>query len=186
MWNPFRKNKEKKAKETLKSIIYCIKTLKECERSGLIYWQMKGKNLLIEQSLATLIMTRGEKSFLKFLNFAAQQKNAELLYDAYEQERISLETEAVRKANEATPHPLTEADIQRIRQNAREDICHIDMQNIMNAIHEFDIMIIRSNVVSSQDATQEGGQLVAVGHFDGKKVEMALWDDIKYDLQTQG
>lgn len=59
------------------------------------------------------------------------------------------------------------------------------MKSILDAIHEFDIMIIRSSAISSADATQEGGELVAVGHFDGKKVEMAMWDEIKNDLTAE-
>ena len=46
-------------------------------------------------------------------------------------------------------------------------------------------MIIRSNAVSEQEATQEGGQLVAVGHYDGKKVEMAMWDEIRNEFSPQ-
>ena len=39
--------------------------------------------------------------------------------------------------------------------------------------------------IETADATQEGGELVAVGHFDGKKVEMAMWDEIKNDLKEE-
>ena len=107
------------------------------------------------------------------------------MFNAYEQQRLDLETVAVRKAQEQTQTKLTDIDIQRIRQNARENMQHIDMKSLMDAIHEFDIMIIRSSAISSADATQEGGELLAVGHFDGKKVEMAMWDEIKNDLKEE-
>lgn len=175
----------KKAVNALKDISALTALFKKWERSGLFHWQVKGKTLLLEQSLAVSVMSLGSKTFKKFLDLVAQYKNAELISDAYEQQRIDLETAAVRKAQEQTKTKLTDADIQRIRQNAREEIQHIDISSILNAIHEFDIMIIRSNVVSEQEATQEGGQLVAVGHYDGKKVEMAMWDEIKNEL-SQG
>lgn len=175
----------KKAVNALKDISALTALFKKWERSGLFHWQVKGKTLLLEQSLAVSIMSLGSKKFKKFLDLVAQYKNAELISDAYEQQRIDLETAAVHKAQEQTQTKLTDADIQRIRQNAREEIQHIDISSILNAVHEFDIMIIRSNVVSEQEATQEGGQLVAVGHYDGKKVEMAMWDEIKNDL-SQG
>ena len=159
--------------------------LKDWERSGLFHWQVKGKTLLLEQSLAISIMSLGPEKFKKFLNLLAQFKNAELIGNAYEQQRIDLETAAVRDAQEKTSSKLTDADIQRIRQNARENMQHIDMKRILDAINEFDIMIIRSSAISSADATQEGGELVAVGHFDGKKVEMAMWDEIKNDLKEE-
>lgn len=175
----------KKAVNALKDISALTALFKKWERSGLFHWQVKGKTLLLEQSLAVSVMSLGSKTFKKFLDLVAQYKNAELISDAYEQQRIDLETAAVRKAQEQTKTKLTDADIQRIRQNAREDIQHIDISSILNAINAFDIMIIRSNAVSEQEATQEGGQLVAVGHYDGKKVEMAMWDEIKNDL-SQG
>lgn len=185
MWNPFKRIRQKLSVKRLRHISSAVSTLKKLERDGLLHWQVKGKTLLLEQSLAIVMMSQGRKDFMKFLDLVAQYKNAELISDAYEQQRIDLETAAVRKAQEQTKTKLTDADIQRIRQNAREDIQHIDIGSILNAINAFDIMIIRSNAVSEQEATQEGGQLVAVGHYDGKKVEMAMWDEIKNEFSTQ-
>lgn len=175
----------KKEVNALKDLSGFISLLNDWERSGLFHWQVKGKTLLLEQSLAISIMSLGPEKFKKFLNLLAQLKNAELIGNAYEQQRIDLETAAVRDAQEKTSIKLTDADIQRIRLNARENMQHIDMKSILDAIHEFDIMIIRSSAISSADATQEGGELVAVGHFDGKKVEMAMWDEIKNDLNAE-
>lgn len=177
--------KRKKAVNALKDLSGLTALFMKCERSGLFHWQVKGKTLLLEQSLAVSIMSLGSEKFKKFLTLLAQFKDAELIGNAYEQQRIDLETAAVRKAQEQTKTKLTDADIQRIRQNARGDMQHIDMKSILDAIHEFDIMIIRSSAISSADATQEGGELVAVGHFDGKKVEMAMWDEIKNDLKEE-
>ena len=175
----------KKAVDALKDLSGLTALFKDWERSGLFHWQVKGKTLLLEQSLAISIMSLGPEKFKKFLNLLAQFKNAELIGNAYEQQRIDLETAAVRDAQEKTSSKLTDADIQRIRLNARENMQHIDMKSILDAINEFDIMIIRSSAISSTDATQESGELVAVGHFDGKKVEMAMWDEIKNDLKEE-
>ena len=177
--------KRKKAVNVLKDLSTLTALFKDWERSGLIHWQVKGKTLLLEHSLAVSTMSMGPEKFKKVLNLLAQFKNAELIGNAYEQQRIDLETAAVRDAQEKTSTKLTDADIQRIRQNARENMQHIDMKRILDAINEFDIMIIRSSAISSAEATQEGGELVAVGHFDGKKVEMAMWDEIKNDLKEE-
>ena len=177
--------KRKKSVDALKDLSGLTALFKDWERSGLFHWQVKGKTLLLEQSLAISIMSLGPEKFKKFLDLLAQFKNAELIGNAYEQQRIDLETAAVRDAQEKTSSKLTDADIQRIRLNARENMQHIDMKSILDAIHEFDIMIIRSSAISSADATQEGGELVAVGHFDGEKVEMAMWDEIKNDLKEE-
>ena len=177
--------KRKKAVNVLKDLSNVTALFKDWERAGLLHWQVKGKTLLLEQSLAVSTMSMGPEKFKKFLNLLAQFKNAELIGNAYEQQRIELETAAVRDVQEKSSSKLTDADIQRIRLNARENMQHIDMKSILDAIHEFDIMIIRSSAISSADATQEGGELVAVGHFDGKKVEMAMWDEIKNDLKEE-
>ena len=177
--------KRKKAVNSLKDLSGLTALFKDWERSGLFHWQVKGKTLLMEQSLAISIMSLGPEKFKKYLDLLAQFKNAELIGNAYEQQRIDLETAAVRDAQEKTSSKLTDADIQRIRLNARENMQHIDMKSILDAINEFDIMIIRSSAISSADATQEGGELVAVGHFDGEKVEMAMWDEIKNDLKEE-
>lgn len=177
--------KKKKTGNALKDLSALAALITKWERSGLLHWQVKGKTLLLEQSLAVSVMSLGPEKFKKFLNLLAQLKNAELVGNAYEQQRLDLETAAVRKAQEQTQTKLTDADIQRIRQDARKDMQHIDMKSVLDAIHEFDIMIIRSNAISSADATEEGGQLIAVGHFDGKKVEMAMWDEIKNDLKEE-
>lgn len=177
--------KRKKAGNALKDLSALAALITKWERSGLLHWQVKGKTLLLEQSLAVFVMSLGPEKFKKFLDLLAQFKNTELIGNAYEQQRIDLETAAVRKAQEQTQTKLTDIDIQRIRLDARKDMQHIDMESIHDAIHEFDIMIIRSNAISSADATEEGGQLVAVGHFDGKKVEMAMWDEIKNDLKEE-
>ena len=130
MWNPFKRHRAKKALKTQNSLTIVIATIKKWEKAGLIYWQVKGKTLLIEQSLATVMMAQGGKLFKKFLDIAALLKNSELLSDAYEQQRITIETQAVREAQEKTSSKLTDADIQRIRLNARENMQHIDMKSL--------------------------------------------------------
>ena len=69
----------------------------------------------------------------------------------------------------------------RIRQEARENMPMLPIEQL-DYIKEFDIFVVRACAPSVQDATVESGQLLALGHYDGKKVEMALYEDIKYNL----
>ena len=69
----------------------------------------------------------------------------------------------------------------RIRQEARENMPMLPIEQL-DYIKEFDIFVVRAGAPSVQDATEESGQLLALGHYDGKKVEMALYEDIKYNL----
>lgn len=179
MWN-LLKNKKKKTEKELRDLSAVFSILDEFEKRGLIHWQRKNKVLLIEEVLGTLKVAEGRDGFLRFLNQVSMWQNHRLLAEAYESLRLKVETEAVRKARSQFAM-LTKADMQRIRQNARENMEMIPPEQL-DCIKEFDIFVVRSNAPSAQYATEESGQLLALGHYDGKKVEMALYEDIKYNL----
>ena len=179
MWN-LLKNKKKKTEKELRDLSAVFSILDEFEKRGLIHWQRKNKVLLIEEVLGTLKVAEGRDGFLRFLNQVSMWQNHRLLAEAYESLRLKVETEAVRKAR-AQFAMLTKADMQRIRQNARENMEMIPLEQL-DCIKEFDIFVVRANAPSAQDATEESGQLLVLGHYDGKKVEMALYEDIKYNL----
>ena len=182
MWWPFkRKNKhQSKLLKELGDVSEAFAIVEKFNRCGLIHWQAKDKVLLIEESLATIALAQGEKGFRRFLGNTAQWQNFQLLTEAYEQQkRIAIEAQAVRDANNKWGKILTPADIQRIRQQARNEMIMIDPHKLKNLIREFDIMIIRADAQSGEHTTQENGQLLALGHYDGKKLEMAMYDDVK-------
>lgn len=179
MWNPFRRNKQNKLQE-LRDLSVISAILNEFERHGLIHWQRRDKILVIEESLVKLKLAEGRSGFLKFLNQVAMWQNNNIAQEAYEAHRLKVETEAVRKA-QAQFAMLTKEDLQRIRQNAREQMPIIPLEQL-KFIKEFDIFVVRADAPSIQDATKEDGHLLALGHFDGEKVEMAMYEDIKYIL----
>lgn len=179
MWNPFKRNKQKKLQE-LRDLSAISAILNEFERHGLIHWQRRDKILVIEESLVKLKLAEGRSGFLKFLNQVAMWQNNNIAQEAYEAHRLKVETEAVRKA-QAQFAMLTKGDLQRIRQNAREQMPIIPLEQL-KFIKEFDIFVVRADAPSLQDATKEDGHLLALGHYDGEKVEMAMYEDIKYIL----
>nr|DAI09662.1 MAG TPA: hypothetical protein [Caudoviricetes sp.] len=178
MW-PFRKNKNKQKLRVLGDLSKSFAIVGELNRRGLIHWQVKDKILLIEESLATVELAQGETGFRRFLEHVVQWQNYQLIMEAYEQQRIDIESQAVRDADKKLGKILTPADIQRIRQQARNDMIMIDPHKLKNLIREFDIMIIRADAQSEEQATQENGQLLAIGHYDGEKLEMVMYDDVK-------
>lgn len=178
MWNPFkRKNKQKKE---LQDLVKMSAILEKLSRHGLIYWREKDNILLIEECFVMLKLAEGRQGFLNFLNQVAVWQNSKLIEQAYETHRINVETAAVREAQKKFAN-LTKADIMRIRQEARVNMSELPIEKL-NYVKEFDIFVVRSNALSAQEATEEGGQLLALGHYDGEKVEMAMYDDIKYIL----
>ena len=184
MWNPFKRfGKKKQMFKELKDIAFVISVFDKFERIGLITWRKKDKILIIEESLTLMKLAEGKKGFQTFLNQAALWQNERIISEAYETRRINVETDAVRKAQKDYAN-LTKADIHRIRQEARENMTMIPPKQL-DCIKEFDIFVVRANAPSAQDATAESGQLLALGHYDGEKVEMAMYDDIKHNLKNE-
>ena len=178
MWNPFRR-KNKKLKE-LQDFAAMIGIFEILSRRGVVLWRKKDNILIIEEYFVMLKMAEGREGFLKFLNQVATWQNNILIQEAYAAHCLKVETDAVRDAQRKYAS-LTKADIQRIRQNARDNMPVIPIEQL-DYIKEFDIFVVRASAPSAQDATEESGQLLALGHFDGEKVEMAMYEDIKYIL----
>lgn len=178
MWDPFR-SKNKKLKE-LQDLAAMTAIFEKLSRRGVIFWRKKDNILVIEEYFAKIKLAEGREGFLKFLNQVATWQNNILIQEAYSAHCLTVETEAVRKAQRKFAS-LTKADIQRIRQNARDNMSVIPPEQL-DCIKEFDIFVVRASAPSAQEATDESGQLLAIGHYDGEKVEMAMYDDVKYIL----
>ena len=176
MWNPFRKKNE--TLEELKDLAAMTAIFEKWSRQRVIFWRKKDKILIIEEYLAILKMSEGREGFLKFLNQVAIWQNSILFQEAYESYFLKVETEAVREAQRKYVS-LTKADVMRIRQNVRERMPIVVPEQV-GCIKEFDIFVVRANAPSAQDATEASGQLLALGHYDGEKVEMAMYDEIKH------
>ena len=178
MWNPFRrKNKHLKELQDLAAMMGIFEIL---SRRGVVFWRKKDNILIIEECFAMLKMAEGREGFLKFLNQVAVWQSSKLIDEAYETHILKVETDAVRKAQRKYAN-LTKADIMRIRQEARENMQMLPIEQL-EYIKEFDIFVVRANAPSAQEATEASGQLLALGHFDGEKVEMAMYDEIKHNL----
>ena len=181
MWNLF-KRKKKKLKE-LHDLSMMNAIFEKLSRWGVVFWRKKDNILIIEEFLVTLKMAEGREGFLKFLNQVATWQNSILFQEAYTAHCLKVETDAVREAQRKFAS-LTKADIMRIRQDARENMSMLPLEQL-DYIKEFDIFVVRANTPSAQDATEERGQLLALGHFDGEKVEMAMYDEIKHILHDK-
>ena len=181
MWNPFkRKNKQLKELQDLSEMTAIFEKL---SRQGVIFWRKKDNILIVEEYLAKLKMAKGREGFLKFLNQVATWQNNIIIQEAYASHCLKVETDAVRNAQRRYV-AFTKADIQRIRQFARDNMPPIPIEQL-EYIKEFDIFVVRANAPSAQDATEESGQLLALGHYDGEKVEMAMYDEVKHILHDK-
>ena len=169
-----------KGRSQQKRMLQGFAALDEIEKKGLLTWMRGGRYLLIEQSLATSFLATGNNGAKNIFTMIALWQNFHLFMEEAEQIRLDTELEAVRKAKKDHPS-LTNADIRRIRMNARNNMPELDPEKI-DYVREFDLFVIRSSAPSAQDATEENGQLVALGHFDGKELQMAMYEDVKHNL----
>lgn len=188
MKNPFRKKSKgksiskKERMRELRNVAASFAIIDDFSRSNFIFWQVKNRMLLIRELLALVELGLGAAKFKDFLKKVCDWQNFKLINEAYEQKRIEIEAAAVRKAQEERGAPLSDADVLFIRQHARSSMEQIPLDQLPNLIREFDILIIRESATSSDTATEENGQLLAVGHYDGEKLEMAMYDDVKSSL----
>lgn len=169
-----------KGRSLQKRMLQGFAALDDIEKKGLLTWMRGGRYLLIEQSLATSFLATGNNGAKNIFTMIALWQNFHLFMEEAEQIRLDTELAAVRKAKKDHPS-LTKSDIRRIRMNARNNMPDLDLEKI-NYVREFDLFVIRSSAPSAQDATEENGQLVAIGHFDGKELQMAMYEDVKHNL----
>ena len=97
--------------------------------------------------------------------------------EAYEELCLRAENEAIRDAQcnitrNTHKYPmLSKADIQKIRQEVRDKIQFLALGQL-DCINEFDIFIVKANAPLTQNVTKDSSKLIALGHFDGEKVEI--------------
>lgn len=169
-----------KGRRLQKIMLQGFAALDRIERKGLLTWMREGRYLLLEQTFATSILATGKNGAKNIFTMVALWQNFHIFLEAAEQIRLDTELAAVRKAQKEHPS-LTKEDIRRIRMNASNNMPELDPDKI-DYVREFDLFVIRSSAPSAQDATEENGQLVALGHFDGKELQMAMYDDVKHNL----
>ena len=169
-----------KGRRLQKRMLQGFAMLDKLQKKGLLTWMNKGKYLLLEEPFAISILATGKKGAKNVFTMIALWQNFSIFQEVAETLRMEAEIEAVRKAKKEHPS-LTKEDIRRIRMNARNNMPELEPDKI-DYIREFDLFVIRSSAPSAQDATEENGQLVALGHFDGKELQMAMYEDVKYNL----
>ena len=169
--------KEKKTLKELQDLAEMMVIFKELTNHGVIFWSKKDKILIIEEHIVMLKMSEKRESFLKFLNQIAIWQHDALIKEAYEELCLRAENEAIRDAQcnikrNTHKYPLlSKADIQKIRQEIRDKMPFITLGGF-DCIKEFDIFMIKANAPLTQNVTKDSSKLIALGHFNGEKVEI--------------
>lgn len=175
--------RQRKHLKELRAFATVFSEMEQKEKQGLLHWHPRNRQLLLEESLALAMLSKGAKKWKCFLQNILLWQCYNLAQEQAEADRIKAETQAVREAKRNNPSViLTESDINRIRQNARANMT----ERPAPRIDSFDIFIIRAIAQSATQASEATGELLAIGHYDiNGNMDLALWDDVKHNLRKE-
>lgn len=169
----------------LSTVSGAFKTLERLAESGLLEWNQKHRQLLIDSSLALLMMKDADSwsNFMQNVFLWLYYSESQAAWEDYMQKE---ELAAVRKFMAGKPHStLSRGDIDRIREARRQEIIQSDMEP--PKVEGFEFFIVKPPVLNEnkneneKPSGQPVGQLVSVGHYDPEtgQMEMALWRDVE-------
>lgn len=195
MKNWFKNFKEKKAqRRKLREngrLFEAFKTLERLEQSGLLWFDEQHRRLMIERSLAVLMM-KDAKTWTQFLNGCWQWQYLRESQKAWEVYMQKEEQAAVRKALKQWPE-MSRRDIERVKEAQRLEIAQSDMEP--PKVREFEFFVIGADVPADDSAglvatageAVPGGRVFLVGSYGPEMnyPEMATWEEVRPLLGKQ-
>ena len=172
--------RSRRNRKNLKSLAQSIDVVDKLIGANQIFWFKEKNQFIIDERLALFFLLDKVK-WTGFLNMLLLYAQYQYTYDATIKKKQEIEKKAVSEAYKQNPD-LTESDIQRIRNNAIDNISEMEIE----VLKEIDFAIVRKDAPIVSRATEENGQLLVVGHYDSEKnLEMANWEEVKRNF-TKG
>ena len=167
-----KKKKEEEKAAVIKTIAERNGILEAFATKGLITYDSINNRWLIASTLAAYFLSDIQKwtSFLKNLHTWSLWKSRQQVWNEYFKK---VEIDAVRAAKKKYP-VLSRAEIQSIRQRARESIQINDIDE--PKIEPFEYLVT--------DLSSPDSPIVAIGNFDGENFTMANYEKVKRFLQN--
>lgn len=185
-----RRSQKKKLREYGK-LFEAFKTLEQMEQSGLLWFDEEHRRLMIERSLALLMMKDAE-TWTRFLNGCWQWqylRESQKAWEAYMQKE---EMAAVRKALKQWPK-MSRRDIERVKEARRLEIMQGDMEP--PKVREFEFFVVgagedslgkpagtdRGGGLAGREMAVPGGRIFLVGSYGPEMdwPEMATWEEVR-------
>ena len=166
-------------------------TLERLEQSGMLWFDIRNRRLMIEQPLAVLMMKDAE-SWMNFMRNVFQWQYYKQCNKAWEEYIQTEELRAVRAAikeaeKEKPSRQLNYKDIDRIKRARRDEIAFDEVK--APKVEGFEFFVVREAATGAQQAEQgttntesvPGGEIRVVGSYDPQKddIEMAAWEEVK-------
>lgn len=166
-------------------------TLERLEQSGMLWFDIRNRRLMIEQPLAVL-MTQDAESWMNFMRNVFQWQYYKQCNKAWEEYLQTEELRSVRAAikeaeKEKPSRQLNYKDIDRIKRARRDEIAFDEVK--APKVEGFEFFVVREAATGAQQTGQEatktesvpGGEIRVVGSYDPQKddIEMAAWEEVK-------
>ena len=166
-------------------------TLERLEQSGMLWFDIRNRRLMIEQPLAVLMMKDAE-SWQNFMRNVFQWQYYKQCNKAWEEYIQTEELRAVRAAikeaaAEKPARQLNYKDIDRIKRARRDEIAFDEVK--APKVEGFEFFVVREAATGAQQTEQgatktesvPGGEIRVVGSYDPQKddIEMAAWEEVK-------
>ena len=166
-------------------------TLERLEQSGMLWFDMRNRRLMIEQPLAVLMMKDAE-SWMNFMRNVFQwlyYKQCNKTWEEYlQKEELAAVRAAIKEASAEKPsRQLSRKDIDRIKRARRDEITFDEVK--APKVEGFEFFVVREAATGTQQTEQgttktenvPGGEIRVVGSYDPQKddIEMAAWEEVK-------
>ena len=185
-----RREERRKLKE-LGAFSKTFGTLERLEQSGMLWFDMRNRRLMIEQPLAVLMMKDAE-SWMNFMRNVFQwlyYKQCNKTWEEYlQKEELAAVRAAIKEASAEKPsRQLSRKDIDRIKRARRDEITFDEVK--APKVEGFEFFVVRETATGAQQTEQgatktesvPGGEIRVVGSYDPQKddIEMAAWEEVK-------
>jgi len=191
-----RKQEKKQLREAMR-VMQMYAWLEKLFVSGVLHFDSENHRLIMEQSLAVLLMARGAEGWVNAIREIYRYVHFRLTQEAWENYMHKEEVKAVRQQlNQG--YELKRDDIERIKTARRMEIAQGDMKP--PKIEPFEFFVVGPEtpertpaegtgaaVPSASGEGQEavpGGRIKLVGHYDPQteQMEMATWEEVSLFL----
>ena len=148
------------------------------EEKGLLTWNPSERRLFIHISLASLYIGMGVDAWRNFLGNVYNWQYFRESNAAWQSHTLKVEMHAVQEAKRTADHKLTEQELIRIKQKARDKMAATDVQPPKPDGFEFFVVDTATN-------TEESSPIVVVGNYDPENgFQMTDWNSVKDKLEV--
>lgn len=172
-----QRRRNKKQTKRLAQISYVFGLIRTLEKSSLLVWNAKTRQLFIAEPLAVVFISQGMERWQSFLNNVYLYKKNQLLRKAWDNLLLRKQKEAISQFQKSGGK-LTKAEFERIKRAVRKGLTELDVPE--PSIDSFDFFIL-----ADKANDKDHNAIVWVGTYDpdNNRLDMAQWDSIKHNFE---